>query len=222
MSLTIIFIIITVLVSYRAFEDRRLKSNLMMHPLSVDEFGQFYRFVTSGFVHADWNHLAINMFVLYMFGSSLENGIVIVNSEGYLEEVVSFKSIFGETMGLINFVILYIGSIIVGSIPSFIKHRNNGYYSALGASGGTSGVLFAVILFDPWSWLIFPPVPFIVFGIGYLFYSSYMSKKGTDNIGHDAHFWGGVFGFLYTVLAVYLRDPYELGKAFDRLFAGPF
>ena len=218
MSISIILVAVTCAISYFAFENRQLKDKLLMHPQSVDQLGQFYRFITSGFVHADWAHLGINMYVLYMFGQMVENGILLDSNN----TIVSFSHIFGEGMGRINFLILYLGSIIAGSIPSFIKHKNNGYYRALGASGGTSGVIFAVIIFDPWAWLLFPPVPFIVFGVGYLFYSSYMSKNGKDNIGHDAHFWGGVFGLVYTLLAVFLKDPEVLGRAFERLLGGPF
>ena len=218
MSISMILVGITCVISYLAFQNQDLKNKLLMHPQSVDEFGQFYRFISSGFVHADWTHLGINMYVLYIFGGMVENGIL-YDSDG---SIVSFTHIFGDVMGKVNFLILYFGSIIAGSIPSFIKHRKNGWYRALGASGGTSGVIFAIIIFNPWEWLMFPPVPFIVFGIGYIVYSSYMSKHGKDNIGHDAHLWGGIFGLVYTLLAVYLKDPEVLGRAFERLINVPF
>lgn len=226
-SITILFIIITVLISYRAFEDSQLKSKLLMHPQSVEEFGQFYRFVSSGFVHADWGHLGINMFVLWMFGLAVENGIGVADPEGYLAETVGFATIFGGVMGKVNFVILYIGSIIAGSIPSFIKHRTNGHYRALGASGGTAGILFAYMFFAPWNplYFIFFPffgIPAIVLGVLYLVYSSYMAKNGNDNIGHDAHFWGGVFGLVYTALAVLVKDPDTFSRTIGRLLQGPF
>jgi len=217
MSISIILIGVTCLISYLAFEDRKLKDKLLMHPQSVHEFGQFYRFVSSGFVHANWSHLGINMFVLYMFGRMVENGILLDSNN----TIVSFTHIFGEGMGRINFLVLYIGAIIAGSIPSFIKHQENGYYRALGASGGTSGIVFAVIIFDPWAWLLFPPVPFIVFGVGYLFYSSYMSKNGNDNIGHDAHFWGAVYGFVITFAMISAFSPALLDGIFQSFLAGP-
>jgi membrane associated rhomboid family serine protease len=103
------------------------------------------------------------------------------------------------------FLVMYLLAIIVASLPSFYKNRNNSYYRALGASGGVSAVLFSFIYFQPWAviniWFI--PCPAILAGIGYLVYSAYMSGKGRDNVGHDAHLWGAVWGLVFT----FFYDP---------------
>jgi membrane associated rhomboid family serine protease len=94
-------------------------------------------------------------------------------------------------------------SIGVSSIYTIIKHKDDSNYNAVGASGATSAVVFASLVFDPWHLIYFfgvIPVPGIVFGVLYLFYSYRMGKKGQDNIGHDAHFWGAIFGLLYPLI----------------------
>jgi len=145
------------------------------------------RFLTSGFIHADWWHLGINMFVLWSFGNAVEKYY-------YPAELGEFSTL--------KYMALYFGGIIVSSIPSFIRYGNAPHYAALGASGGVSAVLFANIIFEPWNTLmIFPipvEIPLIIAGIGYLAYSWYMDKKGTDNIGHMAHFTGALWGFFFT------------------------
>ena len=192
LSLTLILVIVTGFISYQAFENRTMKSKLLMHPVSVKNFGEYYRFLTSGFVHADWTHLIINMYVLYTFGEVIEN---------------FFNQIYGGMVGRILFLVLYLGAIIISSVPSYLKHQDNSYYGALGASGGTSAVVFAFIFFNPWGWFLFPPLPGVLMAIGYLWYSSYMSKKGGDNIGHDAHLWGAVYGAVFMIVSSALLRP---------------
>jgi len=180
-----------------------------MHPASVKEFGQWYRFITSGFLHGSYMHLGINMFVLWQFGESLEGW---------------FMDQFGDLIGRVYFVILYFGAIIVGSLPPYIKHQDNQYYSALGASGGVSGILFASIFVSPWSYLGFMlviPMPYVVFGVLYLFYESYMGKKGGTGIAHDAHIAGAIFGYLAVIGFLLTLGPEIVDLYFQRLMAGP-
>ncbi|HFC00825.1 MAG TPA: rhomboid family intramembrane serine protease [Phaeodactylibacter sp.] len=196
-TLTLIIVIFTCLISYQAMNDRAMKSKLLMHPASVHEFGQWYRLLTSGFVHNDWMHLGVNMYVLWMFGESLER---------------FFLHYFGDLQGRIFYILLYLGAIIFSSLPAYLKHKDNQYYSSLGASGGVSAITFALILFAPWAGLrfIFFPfvdIPFVVFGFLYLIYESYMSKKGNDMIGHDAHIAGAIFGITGTLLLAFLVKP---------------
>jgi len=146
------------------------------------------------------------MYVLYVFGEQIE---------------VAFDDIFTPTLGKILFLGLYLGAIVLSSLPAYFKHQNNAYYRALGASGGTSAIVFAYIIFRPWEWFIFPPLPAILMGVGYLWYSSYMGKKGQDNIGHDAHFWGAVFGFVFTMSMFYIFRPDRIEIFIDLLLAGP-
>jgi membrane associated rhomboid family serine protease len=99
---------------------------------------------------------------------------------------------------------LYIGGAALSTLPSYGKHKDDYSYTAVGASGAVSAVVFASIIFDPWSKLIIFPIPIgipaILFGFLYLIYSWYMGKKNIDNVGHDAHFWGAVFGFVFTII----------------------
>lgn len=205
-SLTLIIVILTGLISYQAFENNAMKEKLLLHPRSIRKHQKYYRFLTHGFVHGDWGHLLINMYVLYVFGKQIE---------------FAFDTIFTPALGKILFLGLYLGGIILSSLPSYFKHKHNPYYGSLGASGGTSAIVFAYIIFGPWEWFIFPPLPAILLGVGYLWYSSYMGKKGQDNIGHDAHFWGAVFGFVFTMAMFTIFQPAMVDVFLQQLLAGP-
>ncbi len=182
--------VITGLTSYRAFEDRKLKAQFIFLPAKIKETGEWYRFFSSGLIHADWMHLLFNMYVLYSFGQSVEQ---------------YFGYYFGEIFGRILYLVMYVLAIGASSIPDYKKHQNYYGYAALGASGAVSAVVFASIFFSPWQGgigLLFIPgsIPPMLFGALYLWYSSYMAKRQMDNIGHNAHFWGAVFGFAFTLL----------------------
>ena len=131
----------------------------------------------------------MNMFVLYSFGRVIEN--------------YYFDILFGAKSSLF-FALLYIGAIVVSSVPSYEKHKNDSYYNSVGASGAVSAIVFSSILIEPTQKIMFIfipfPIPAVVFGVLYLIYSWYMAKKEADNIGHDAHFWGAVFGIVYTLM----------------------
>ena len=187
MSITIIIIIITGLISYQAFNDANLKSKLLHRPYLEHKDKEYYRLLSSGFIHANWMHLGINMYVLWMFGEQVET---------------RFVGLFGAIQGRIFYVVMYLLTIVAASLFTHYKHKDNSYYAALGASGATSGILFSYILFNPWQGLMIFPVPFfipaVILGFLYLIYSSWAGKNSRDNIGHDAHFYGAVFGFLFT------------------------
>lgn len=187
--ITLLLVVVTCLVSWRAFEDRILMQRLIFYPYAIQERNEWYRFLSSGFIHADWMHLLFNMIALYSFGQNVENALVVI---------------MGKGIGSALYVALYFVSKIGGGIPTFINHRYNATYRALGASGAVSGVVFASIFFFPLTGLlIFPipiPLPAVVFGFAYLAYSSYMSRHGNDNIGHDAHFGGAVTGFAFMLI----------------------
>jgi len=188
MSLTLIIVIITGLISYNAFQDRGRFVSLMHSPFQEKRSNQYYRMLTSGFLHGGMEHLAINMYVLYVFGSLIEG---------------DFLAIFGEMMGRLNFLLLYLLGIIFANIPTFILHNNNPNFSSVGASGAVSALVFVYILFYPWRMLylfFIIPCPAIIGGVLYLVYSSYAAKKGTGKIDHVAHFGGAVFGFLFTII----------------------
>lgn len=184
MSITLIIIIITVVVSFAAFSNHSLLEKLIFYPAYMKSPSEYYRFITSGLIHGDWIHLLLNMYVLYIFGRQVE----------YV-----YTSFIGNPL---LFAVLYIFALIASSIPSFAKHKNNYYYRSLGASGAVAAVMFSFVYYAPWSTLYFwfIPMPSIVFAIAYLVYSAYSAKRANDNVGHDAHFYGAIFGFVFTVL----------------------
>lgn len=193
-SLTLVLVIMTALISYQAFNRQSMLNELAFHPASIQEFGQWHRFITNGFIHADWGHLIINMVVLFQFGEYVERFFI---------DAVFQSAITGR----IVFLIFYLTAIAAACIPSFMRHRNNYAYAALGASGATSALVFAYVIINPWQMFVFPPLPALLFGVFYLFYSSYMDRRGTDNIGHNQHFWGAVYGAAFIVIAMAVARP---------------
>ena len=183
--LTLFIIGITCLTSYLAFNDPALKYKLVFYPYDIQNNNTYYRFISSVFIHADYTHLLFNMITLFFFGRLVEQ----------------YFGLYFGSMGSILYLLLYFSGKIASSSVSFIKHKDNVGYSALGASGAVSAVLFVAIVFDPWmSMFIFPipfPIPAILVGIGYLVYSHWAAQNARDNIGHDAHFFGAVYGVLF-------------------------
>lgn len=207
MSITLIIIIMTCIISWQGFNGQNEK--LLFYPYAMKRNGQWYRFLSHGFVHGSFGHLAINMFVLYMFGEQVE----------YV-----FEEAFGLLPGKIMYIAMYILGILVSSIYSYFKHSDNPAYRAVGASGAVSAITFAFIVFAPWEWLLLffvIPIPAVVFGVLYLIYSQYMERQGTDNIGHDAHFWGAVWGLVFTLVSLVLLRPVLLDIIWRTLLAGP-
>ena len=192
--MTLIIIIITCLISWQAFNNPELRSKLMFIPSAVKQRGEYYRFLTHGFVHADFRHLLFNMYALYIFGGA---GAYVFN-----------EGLFGATLGNLAFLLFYLAAIVVSSIPDFLRHQDNPRYASLGASGGVAAVLWPYIMLAPWNWFIFPPVPAIVLGVGYIAYSHYADKRGTGNIGHNAHLWGAIFGLVAYVVLCLAFNPY--------------
>lgn len=188
LSVTLIIVIVTCMISIPAFSNRQLFDQLKHHPYTEKREKQYYRWLTSGFLHGSWMHLGINMYVLHEFGRHVERW---------------FQNMFGDGMGSIMFLIMYLLTIVLADTPTYFKHQDNPRYAAIGASGGVSGVLFAFILYQPWSMLglyFIIPIPAIIFGVLYLWYESWAAKNSRDNIGHDAHFWGAIAGVVITIV----------------------
>ncbi|MFI5195630.1 MAG: rhomboid family intramembrane serine protease [Chitinophagales bacterium] len=190
MNYTIIITIITVLISIAAFNNETIYSKLILWPRQMDNPAEYYRLLSSGFIHADWGHLLFNMYAFYTFGITVE----------YI-----FRQL-GDPNEL--FLLLYLSGIIVASLPSFLKNRHDSSYRSLGASGGVASIIFFMIYFEPRSnigLIIIPGVsiPSIVFGAIYLAYEAYMSRRGAGNINHSAHFWGSAYGLIFA----FLLDP---------------
>lgn len=187
-TITLLIIILTVITSFMAFNNPVMRGAALFYPYAIRERGEWHRFLTSGFIHADFLHLAVNMYVLWSFGSVLERYYLPAFFGGYAKLVYTG---------------IYVLGLIVSDLPSYFKHRYDGTYRGLGASGAVAAVLFACILIGPFNGsigLLFIPglgIPPLVFGILYLLYSAYMARAGRDNINHDAHFYGAVFGFIF-------------------------
>ena len=197
---TVTIIIITVIISFLAFSNQRLMNRLIFLPPAMQK-GQYDRFITHGFIHADGMHLLFNMFTLFFFGSIIE----------------SFYRQYAYDMG---FVLFYLGGLIFAILPSYLKHKNDTQWASLGASGAVSAVLFAYILFQPWKliFVFFIPVPAIIFAILYVAYSIWSGKKGNSNINHSAHLWGAAYGVIITILI----EPKVLPHFFKALSQLPF
>ncbi len=178
----IAIIVANVLVSFKAFNDLYFFRKNEFHIGSI-RAGEQFRMFTSAFLHADVAHLFFNMFTLFMFAP-----VVI----GY--------------MGSFSFVLIYLGSLISGSLLTLYFHQNDYGYRAVGASGAVTGVLYAAILLNPdmslYLFFIPIPIPAYLFGIGYLLYSIYGMKAKNDNIGHTAHFGGAIGGYAITLMKV--------------------
>lgn len=186
MILTII--IITSIVSAYAFRDYSIMSKLQFNAYRIVHNREWYRLFSHALLHGGWIHLIINMLVLYSFGN------FVISAFGYVFQFMNANLLF---------ILYYVFAVAISSLYSVRKHRNNVYYNAVGASGAVSAVVFTAIFFEPYQMILFfgiLPIPGIVFGILYLVYSYYMSKKGMDNIGHDAHFYGAIFGLLFPIL----------------------
>ncbi|MBU2553998.1 MAG: rhomboid family intramembrane serine protease [Bacteroidetes bacterium] len=200
--LTFIVIAVTVIVSFLAFNNLRLFDQLKFNAYLIKQRNEGWRFFSYALVHAGWAHLLINMFVLYSFGAFVEEAL---------------KDLFGSR-GFLYYLMLYVGGVLFSTLWDFGKFKNDPYYSAVGASGAVSAVVFASILLNPGSSIFLFPIPFPlpswVFGIVYLVYSAYMGKKGNDNIGHTAHFWGAVYGIALIIVLV----PGVISNFFSTIF----
>tara|TARA_B110000046_G_scaffold160726_1_gene173990 strand:- start:186 stop:839 length:654 start_codon:yes stop_codon:yes gene_type:complete len=176
--IVLLIIIANVLFSMKGFDDY---SFLDKYKFQVGKVvgKEKIRMLTSGFLHVDWMHLGFNMYALYVFGD-----------------------IIATILGAIPFLIIYLGSLVSGSLYTLYYHKKEPYYSAVGASGAVSGIIYSsILLFPDMQLLLFfaIPIPGYVFGVGYLLYSIYGMKKQVGNIGHAAHLGGAIGGFVLTL-----------------------
>lgn len=179
-NIVLLLIVANGLVSYKGFNDY---SFLEKYKFQIGKIlnGEKLRTITAGFLHVDFMHLGFNMYALYIFGDIVAN-----------------------FLGVFDFLLLYFGSLLSGSLYSLYYHKKERYYSSVGASGAVSGILYASILLYPemdlFLFFIPIPIPGFVFGVGYLLYSIYGMKKQLGNVGHSAHLGGAIGGFLLTLL----------------------
>jgi len=188
--MNIVIIAVTVIISIMAFYNPVLFEKLKFSPYAIKNRKESWRFGSYALLHAGWLHLFINMFVLYSFGDIVER---------------AFRMAHG-IKGLLYYLLFYIGGVLFSVLFDFGKYKNNVYYSAVGASGAVSAVVFSSILIFPTVGIYLFPIPFSIpswlFGLLYLAYMIYMQKHGHDNVGHSAHFWGAVFGIIMTIILI--------------------
>ncbi len=186
-SVNSILCIITCVISIGIFSAKEIGEKLLHIPYNEYHKNEKYRLLTSGFIHADFMHLLFNMIALFSFGSNVENWF-------------SQPEMFGEN-GTVVYILFYLVAIVAASLPTYAEHKDNPYYRALGASGAIAAVIFASIINSPMSMILMPfPMPGFVFGILYLWYENSLSKKNNDNIGHNTHFYGALFGVLFIAV----------------------
>lgn len=200
LSHTLFIILITVAISIWAWKNSRLMNRLILWTSPVNR-GQYDRFISSGFIHADGMHLLFNMMTLFFFGRAIEK-------------------FYTQFLGGLGFILFYLSALVVSSVPSYLKNKNNPQWASLGASGAVSAILFAFILFDPWSLILvfFIPVPAIIFAVLYIGYSIWAEKQGNSNINHSAHLWGALYGVVLTIAL----EPRLVPYFFNRLLQLPF
>ena len=194
---TFLLIAITGLVSWQAFNNRRLADRLILWPPAISRHRQYDRLIGYGFIHADWAHLIFNMITLFFFGRLIEQVMAQISGS------------------VLTFPLFYLGALVVSILPTYLKNKNNPNYLSLGASGAVSAVLFAFILLSPWSliFVLFIPAPAIVYAVFYVGYSLWMDKRGGDQINPSAHLAGAAFGVLFMLC----MEPGILGHFLQRL-----
>ena len=182
MYLTLAIIAITVIVSLAAWQRPALFNAMIYHGPSVKK-GQWWRLISHGFIHGDGNHLLFNMITLFFFGR-------------YMEQLLA------PGITAAGYILFYLAGILVAILPTHFRHGKNPRYRSLGASGAVSAVLFGYILINPWSMLfvMFVPVPAVVFAAAYVAYSLWADRRGGDNVNHSAHMFGAVWGVGFLLI----------------------
>lgn len=188
-------IAVTCVVSWIAFNNRKLADRLILWPPAIDKHKQYDRLVTYGFIHADFMHLLFNMITLFFFGPQIER-------------------LMGQ-VGVWVYPLFYVSALVVSILPTYLKNQHNPNYLSLGASGAVSAILFAYILVRPWSIIgvFFIPMPAILFAVLYVGYSIWMDRRGGDRINHSAHLAGAAYGVLFMLI----MEPRVLGHFLRQL-----
>ncbi|MDP1841846.1 MAG: rhomboid family intramembrane serine protease [Sediminibacterium sp.] len=201
-TITLSIVLLTAVISFTAFSNEKVMDDLIFYPPAITNRNQWYRLITSGVIHADFMHLAFNMYSFYLFGDMVEK---------------AFTTIFGDS-GKAIFIILYISALVVSLLPTYFNHQNDYHYRSLGASGAVSAIIFAGIFLYPTIGLGFFPIPFhipgFIFGPLYLGISYYLANKGQGNINHSAHIWGALYGVIFLLITSTFLSKFNLIESF--------
>lgn len=177
-TITLILMGITGIISYKGFNDTYFFNKYKFEIFSILKRNEKIRILSSGFLHGDWMHLIFNMLSLYFFN---EISLTLFNAEGFL--------------------VIYFVALISGNLFSLYYYKNHPYYSAVGASGAVSGIIFSAIAVSP-NGVSVNFLPGWIFATIYFGYSVYLllNPQKNDNIGHSAHLGGALFGLLYAFI----------------------
>lgn len=187
LSITLIIIIVTVAISLAAFNNANIFQKGLMNPYMVFRKNEYYRLISSGFLHGSYIHLGFNMFTLYFFGRVVEQ-------------------VFGQVLGdqsVLIFVLFYLSAIVISDLPTAFKNKSNPGYNSLGASGAVSAMVFASILYFPLDKIClygFICIPGFILGFLYVIYSYFQGKNMSDNINHEAHLYGAIYGVIFALI----------------------
>ena len=180
--MTLLIIAITVGLSILAFKNGALANRMVFWVHAIRNRKQYDRFITHGFIHADYTHLAFNMITLFFFGR-------------YVEQLVSAR------IGAFGFLLFYLSAIVVAILPTYLRHKHQSNYMSLGASGAVSAMTTVFALVNPWSliFVFFIPVPAIVYAALFIGYSIWRDRQQGDNVNHNAHLSGAIYGLLFML-----------------------
>jgi membrane associated rhomboid family serine protease len=184
---SIVLIAVTIIISLVAWQKPYLMGKMLMNPYRIQHRNEYWRFVSSGFIHADFTHLFFNLFSFFFFGIQLED---------------KFNELFPSFASEL-YILFYVLAIVAADLPTFNKHKNNPNYNSLGASGAVSAVIFAGILFyplDPIYLFGVLKIPGIIYAGLFTWYSIEMDKRSRDFVNHSAHLYGGLFGLMAMTL----------------------
>lgn len=180
MSITLILILLNVGISLWAWREPSVFEKNAFSPYRAWHKNDWFSVITSSFLHANQPHLVFNMITLYSFGMNIER--------------VSVRF----------FLLLYLSGMVVSEIGTLFKYKNDPGYRSVGASGAISAVVFSSIWFHPDSRLLLMlvlPINGIIYGALYLLYCAYAANNDyTSRINHDAHFYGSIWGIVFSAL----------------------
>ncbi len=193
--------IVTIVTSLMAFRDQFLKEKLILRPYAFVHRKQYFTLITSGFIHADYRHLFMNMLTFWFFAFSLEHMMVLLEVRKHMRNPTGEGQGWLEFLGHAKFFLIYMISLVISDVTTIPKYKDIPGYATLGASGAISGIIFPMIILAPslgYNLKIFGLIPGWIYVIVFMTASYVASRRSQDNINHDAHLWGALGGMVFT------------------------